>query len=200
MGNYLQKLAGLLFLAAILSINNLQAQTTLGLKGGVNFPSWQVSMNGLDINTSKSTKFLVGGFLNYPLNESVSIQPELLYQVMGTKTDTSSIEQNYLTIPLLFKFALTDLLSIEAGPQLGILLGAASKTDTILSKKDFKATDFQFVFGGGINLTEKIHAGFRYGYGLSNIMSNSNTSLFEGAGLNSSIKNNSFSIILSYTF
>ena len=75
MGKYFQKIIGLFIVAAILSISNLKAQTTFGLKGGVNFPSWQVSLNGIDIHTSKSTKFLVGGFLNYPLNETVSIQP-----------------------------------------------------------------------------------------------------------------------------
>ena len=198
MGNYIQKILGLILIATLLSTSQIQAQTTFGLKGGVNYPSWKISLNGLDVNTSKSTKYVVGGFLNYELNESVSIQPEILYQVMGTLAD--SIDLSYISIPLLFKFALTDILYVEAGPQFGLLLGASSKSDTAVKKTNFKTTDIQFVFGGGIKLTEKIHAGFRYGYGLSNIMSSTSTIAFQGTGLNSTIKNNSLSVVLSYAF
>ena len=198
MGNYIQKILGLILIATLLSTSQIQAQTTFGLKGGVNYPSWKISLNGLDVNTSKSTKYVVGSFLNYELNESVSIQPEILYQVMGTMAD--SIDLSYISIPLLFKFALTDILYVEAGPQFGLLLGASSKSDTAVKKTNFKTTDIQFVFGGGIKLTEKIHAGFRYGYGLSNIMSSTSTIAFQGTGLNSTIKNNSLSVVLSYSF
>ena len=198
MGKYIQKILGLILIATLLSTSQIQAQSTFGLKGGVNYPSWKISLNGLDVNTSKSTKYVVGSFLNYELNESVSIQPEILYQVMGTMAD--SIDLSYISIPLLFKFALTDILYVEAGPQFGLLLGASSKSDTAVKKTNFKTTDIQFVFGGGIKLTEKIHAGFRYGYGLSNIMSSTSTIAFQGTGLNSTIKNNSLSVVLSYSF
>jgi len=198
MGKYIQKILGLILIATILSTSQIQAQTTFGLKGGVNYPSWKISLNGLEVNTSKSTKYVVGGFLNYALNESVSIQPEILYQVMGTMAD--SVDLNYISIPLLFKFAVTDILYVEAGPQLGVLLGASSKSDTSVKKNNFNTTDLQFVFGGGIKLTEKIHAGFRYGYGLSNILSSTSKVEFQGTGLNSIFKNNSLSVVLSYTF
>jgi hypothetical protein len=195
MENYIQKIFGLILIATLLSTSQIQAQTTFGLKGGVNYPSWKISLNGLDVNTSKSTKYVVGGFLNYELNESVSIQPEILYQVMGNMAD--SIDLSYISIPLLFKFALTDILYVEAGPQFGLLLGASSKSDTAVKKSNFKTTDIQFLFGGGIKLTEKVHAGFRYGYGLSNIMSSTSTNAFQGTGLISTIKNNSLSVVLS---
>lgn len=200
MGNTVQKIASLLIISCIIFSCSLQAQTTFGLKGGVNFPSWKVSLNGVDINTSSSTTYMIGSFLNYPLSDNVSIKPELLYQVMGSKYDTSSIVQNYIAVPVLFKFDITDLLFVEAGPQLGILLGASAKSDTTVKKSDFKSTDFQFIFGGGIKLTQNIHSGFRYGYGLSNILSSNNTSLFQGEGMNATLKNNSLSVFLSYAF
>ena len=42
MGNYIQKILGLILIANLLSTSQIQAQTTFGLKGGVNYPSWKI--------------------------------------------------------------------------------------------------------------------------------------------------------------
>ena len=54
-----------------------------------------------------------------PIANRFSFQPELLYSGQG-----SSVNLNYLNIPLMAKYNLTKEFSLEAGPQIGFLLSA----------------------------------------------------------------------------
>lgn len=70
-------------------------------------------------------------------------------------------------------------LSLEAGPQLGILVSAKEKYEENMGgvitssdedvKDSFKSIDFGFNVGAGYDFTEHFGAGVRYNIGLSNI-------------------------------
>lgn len=72
-----------------------------------------------------------------PLAKNFSIQPELLYAQQGTKISfsdevtnshyKSTIDLNYLNIPVMLKYYVLKVLSVQAGPQIGIPLKANNK-------------------------------------------------------------------------
>lgn len=174
-----------------------KAQSTFGFKGGINLASVKLAFPeaGLSINTTNKTSFVLGGYLNHPLNESWSIQPELLFQGMGTNFMGETLSANYIAIPVVFKYAISKTLNIEAGPQIGFLLSAKVQSEDV--KSSFKSTDFQFVFGGGFNLSKKVQANVRYGVGLSNISAETANNSSFGNGV--SAKNSALSFGLSFS-
>ena len=78
-------------------------------------------------------KLVAGGgiFFDHALTEIISIQPEILFMLNGTKSETlenTGINLSYIDIPLLAKFSLpTDADFVPyffAGPSIGILMSA----------------------------------------------------------------------------
>lgn len=148
----------------------------LGLKAGLNV----ASVNGDDTdNLDSRIGFFFGGFAELCLSNNFAIQPEILYSAQGFKYKegefTTELQLDYLNIPIMAKFKLTDELIIEAGPQIGFLLlanevfespGNSGDNDV---KEEFKNIDFGaniglvYQFEGGLNF------GARYNLGLSNI-------------------------------
>jgi hypothetical protein len=181
-----------LFVALFL---NTKAQTSFGLKGGFNLASVKIAVAeaGISVSTKSKTSFVIGGYLNHPLTESLSIQPELLLQGMGFKFEGETLNSNYISLPVVFKYAITKAVNVEAGPQIAFLMSAKSMGEDV--KDAFKSTDFQLVFGGGINFTKKIQANVRYGIGMSNISASNNSTFGNGT----STKSSALSIGLSYS-
>ncbi|MCO6162619.1 porin family protein [Flavobacterium sp. NRK F7] len=165
-------------------------EVKFGAKGGLNLST----LSG-DDDTAMKVGFQVGGFAEISVTEKFAIQPELLYSTQGTKYDGTgdpSLHLDYLNIPVMAKFFVTEGLSLEAGPQVGFLLSAKLKTDA--GDADFKeyvnSTDFGLNFGVGYDVTDNISLGVRYGFGVSDVNK-------EG---NNSIKNSNFSFALGYKF
>jgi hypothetical protein len=98
-----------------------------GAKGGVNLSS----ATG-DIEKTKSRlAFHVGGMAEIPVSTEFYVQPELLFSSQGYKVDNGTGALNYINLPVIGKYYVTDKLSIEAGPQIGYLLSATIKVDDI---------------------------------------------------------------------
>jgi hypothetical protein len=135
-----------LFVALFL---NTKAQTSFGLKGGFNLASVKIAVAeaGISVSTKSKTSFVIGGYLNHPLTESLSIQPELLLQGMGFKFEGETLNSNYISLPVVFKYAITKAVNLEAGPQIAFLMSAKVMGEDV--KDAFKSTDFQLVFGIG---------------------------------------------------
>src|SRR5690606_12162332 len=136
--NTQQKMKKLIFttlLCAIAGAASSQVALTFGAKAGANFAK-------LASNEDADARFLpalhAGFFANAAFTDKLSFQPELLYSAQGTKLannlDNSDEENrrmlvNYVQVPLLLQYALTEKLSVQAGPQIGILLNAKRKWD-----------------------------------------------------------------------
>jgi hypothetical protein len=143
-------------------------QTRFGVKGGLNLSNWA----GGDVEDTKSlVGFHVGGFAEIKIIEKLAIQPELLFSTQGTKIDGGSffgdfdVKTNYLNIPVLAKYYIVEKFSVEAGPQLGVLLSAKSEGEDV--KDAFKTVDFGFNLGAGYHFTENVSVNLRYTIGLS---------------------------------
>ncbi|OIV43994.1 porin family protein [Flavobacterium johnsoniae] len=179
---------------AIMLFEFVSAQETrFGIKGGANLSSWTGDTNNVNLNPKFG--FVIGGFSEIKLTDKFALQPELNYSTQGTKLDnfvflqnlhfddfelpTADIKWNlaYLNIPVMFKYYIVNKFNIEAGPQIGILLSAKTKTKieginqtSEMDVKDFfKSIDFGLNFGASYDFTENVSIGARYNLGLSNI-------------------------------
>ncbi|MDQ1167308.1 porin family protein [Flavobacterium sp. SORGH_AS_0622] len=172
-------------------------QTRFGVKGGLNLST----VVGGDVeNTKTFVGFHVGGFAEINIVEKFFIQPELLFSAQGTKVDgpfeDGDIKLNYLNIPVLAKYYIVDKkFSVEAGPQLGVLLSAKAEDTDI---KDFtRSVDFGFNLGAGYNFTDNLSVGVRYTIGLSPL---SDEDVDNADDYYDSAKNSNFALSLAYKF
>jgi hypothetical protein len=110
-------------------------------------------------------------------------------------SNAGSFQFNYITVPLLVKLYGTPRLSFYAGPQVGFLMSAKTKTsgnpETDL-KDGLNSTDFYAVFGGEYRFANGVFVSSRYNLGLSNLV--------EDESLNTEIKNRYFSFRIGYSF
>lgn len=138
----------------------------IGAKAGLNLSTIQPDLP----DPATRTSLHLGGVIEIPLSDTFSIQPELLYSSQGAKDksdDDEVIKLDYLTLPLMAKYYLGDALSVEAGPQFGILLSAQGEDDgeTFDLKDNSKSTDLGFALGLGYKLQSGLHFGARYFFG-----------------------------------
>lgn len=162
----------------LLAIIKLQGQSfSFGAKVGLNLATLQPEQ------TDTRTSIHVGGIAEVSITDVFSVQPELLYSGHGAKdqddTDNNEIARlDYLVLPVLAKYYVFDGLSLEAGPQLGLLLSAKREDngETEDIKDITKSTDFGFALGAGYKLDNGLNFGIRYylGSDVNDIDSDSN--------------------------
>ncbi len=164
-----KKMKKLIFtVAAVCAFGFANAQDdsmSFGVKGGVNMASVDAE------DTGSLISFHVGGFAEFMLTEKFAIQPELTYSGQGAKVEgfggDYNLNLNYLNLPIMAKYFVTEDLSIELGPQIGFLMSA--KADGEDAKDDFNTTDFGLNLGVGFNLNENMVLGLRYNMGLTEL-------------------------------
>ena len=180
----------LLFILTIVlfGFTNIIAQNIkYGSKIGVNIANITGDETD-DLNTI--TMLHAGAVAEIMISDEFSFQAELLYSAQGAKSDYSetldevtfrytSVKLEYINIPLLAKFYVTEGFSLEAGPQVGFLITADrefEKTDngeTETGEKDIldeiKGIDFGLNFGLAYKVGGGIFLAARYNLGLSNI-------------------------------
>lgn len=196
----------ILTIIAVLGFAFANAQDVkFGIKGGINLST----LTGDVEDFSSKVGFQLGGFAEFKVSDKFFIQPELLYSAQGAKyKETESyysykekMNISYLNIPVVAKYYVVDKFSVEAGPQIGFLLGAKSKWEETYAgqknsgdedmKDSFKTVDFSLNVGAGYDFTENIAAGIRYNFGLSNI---------SDFGDNLKVHNNVISLSVGYKF
>lgn len=190
------------FVLGTCSVAFAQQQLKFGPKAGVNF----ANVSGFD-NSEMKTGFHVGAVAEIKFNEKFSIQPEVVYSAQGAKytqsfpvlgTVETSLNNDYINIPILAKYYIVDGFSVEAGPQIGFLVKSESKVEgsngsvTTDSKNDFKSTDFGLGVGLAYDLPVGLFVNARYNLGLSDIRANTSSG--------DAIKNNVIQVGIGYKF
>jgi len=174
----------LIIVVVLLGLGNVNAQEVkFGAKVGLNLSTVASDSEDLDSKIG----FNLGAFAEIILSDKLTFQPELLFSTQGAKSDNSvmgytvkaNIKVNYLNIPLMMKYGVTDKFALEFGPQLGFLLSAKAKTEVNIPgeifseeediKDSLKSTDFGLNFGASFDVGQNIMIGARYNLGLSNI-------------------------------
>jgi hypothetical protein len=145
---------------------NAQDGASFGAKGGLNM----ATISG-DEGASSLLAFHLGGFAEFKVSDKFAVQPELLYSMQGAKYSTGGMSfttnLNYLVVPVMAKYFVTDAISINAGPQLGLLMSA--KLDGTDVKDGFNTTDFGLNIGGGYNIGDNMMLDVRYNLGFSEL-------------------------------
>ena len=166
---------------AIFSFASVNAQNVrFGAKAGVNL----AAINGDETDDfDMRTSFHVGAVVEIPISDKFSVQPELLYSSQGAESELSEYEitgklkfkLDYLNIPIMMKYYVIEGLSLEAGPQIGILLDAnaeievGDESEEQDMKDEMKGIDFGLNAGVGYQLENGLNFSARYNFGLANI-------------------------------
>ena len=144
--------------------------SVIGIKLGENFGH----LTGGPWNDAYKGSLTVGAFTEIT-RKKIGIRTELQYKTLElTMDESSTLNMEYLELPVLFEYRLLPALTIQAGPQFtGLIFAKGSdiynptpdKTDY---KSYFKPMDYAAVLGLEVSLPIHISAGARYIYGLSN--------------------------------
>jgi len=157
----------------LIAITNIQAQgLKLGIKAGGNFTT----------NTSASFQsnyqggFHAGVFARVKASDIICIQVEGLVSSLNLKVTPSTaifrngltdLKATYLHIPILLNISPIPLLSIQAGPQIGMTINQTSDALRVAGDA-LKNKDFSLLAGVQLNLS-KLSVFGRYSFGLSDI-------------------------------
>ncbi|MET3036557.1 porin family protein [Chryseobacterium sp. NRRL B-14859] len=186
---------------------------TFGVKGGMNVSSLS---NGADLSDSKSKiGFNAGVFATIPVASNFSVQPEVIYNDLGSKvtreytvlgnTYRNEYSRNlgYVAVPVMFQYNATPEFFLEAGPEFGFLVSAKDKFKsstnnnnnssqiTTLNKDDFQTFNFGIGIGAGYYFTPSLGITARYTAGLTDIYKNNS---------GDAVKNNVFQVGLAFKF
>jgi len=209
----------MLVLYALLVSAGVTAQTgkvKIGVKAGLNISRLTSDENELE--SSDKTGFTAGLMAEIPLAKNFAIQPEVLYSQQGMKFSysdidvqnshyNSTIRLNYLNIPVMLKYYVVKGLSVQAGPQIGILLKADNKyQDNFLgyeNQETFNLSNYangidtSVNFGLGYQFQDRFYADLRYNISYSDIFKEASADTYV---INSDMKNRVFQITLGYFF
>ena len=163
--------------AALLLSQALMAQFHIGIKGGANV----TKVDGKSFKDQFRYGYHLGGFAEIRMGNKFVLQPEVLFNQYASKLDSSysniyhnvfngnsNIKLNYLSIPILINYkVIGSFLSIQAGPQVGILIDQ-SKTVLQNGGNAFKDGDFSMLAGLQFKIAN-LRINGRYVIGLNNI-------------------------------
>lgn len=179
-----------------------------GAKAGVNF----AKLTGDDVEDADGrTGIHFGLVAEIPVSEKFSVQPELVYSQQGLQQDTpdgeSKLKLDYLNVPVMAKFYVSDGFAIEAGPQFGFNVSAKSEIQiegadgNEISEIERELEDtvegFDFGFGGGVSYKMATGLFFqaRYIIGLTSVYEASNEGIFQD-----DLNNSTLSLSIGYMF
>jgi hypothetical protein len=147
--------------------------TNIGIKGG---------FNGYTLNNNYESEDMKLGYHlgligHFHLANPIALQPELVYSMQGSKNTSL----NYINLPMLFQYMFDNGFRLQAGPQLGMLVSAKTKTNGTQTdvKNDFEPIDFGVAIGMSyVNPATNFGIDIRYNHGLSDIGRNEGTNAY----------------------
>jgi len=184
-------------LAALFFAQATMAQFHIGAKAGANI----IKVDGKSFKDQFKYGYHLGGFMEIPLGKKFVVQPEVLFNQYSSTLDSnfshvyqnvfnsayqSNVKLNYLSIPLLLNYKLIgNFLSLQAGPQFGILI---SQSKTLLQNggEAFKKGDFSMIGGAQVKVGPFRFNG-RYVVGLNNINDIDNQEKWKSQGFQLSV-------------
>lgn len=207
----MKKIISLLCIAGIIALGFSESQaqdTRFGLKGGLTYYKSTVDVDlgiiSIDLESDSRIGFTGGFFIEYPLSDLISIQPEILFIQKNQKESDDFFDLNgfddfdddplvettltYIDVPVLLKVNIPLEGNVQpfitAGPYLGYLLDAKDNIngdddfDDFGSIKDFiKDFNYGLIIGAGVNFGN-LFLELRYDMGLANIFDDQD--LFNG--------------------
>ncbi len=189
---------------AFLGINAASAQESplFGIKGGVNFSNFYGDGINQYNDPNGRTSFNLGLLAEIPVSDKFSVQPEVLYSGQGydiaDRNDANDIEYqlDYINVPVLAKYYVTDGLALEAGPQVGFLVNSEidynpsntnDNNSISLNEDQFNKLDLSVALGASYKFRGGFFLSGRYNLGLSDIYDDSANNFFANADAKHSV-------------
>jgi hypothetical protein len=154
----------LLVLLSIFTFSTVNAQDTderFGIKGGLNITFFNVDDNGLGTFATSETGFYGGVFMEFPIDDFLAIQPEVLYISVG--------DFNFLNVPIYAKYEVATDLYLLAGPSVNYFF------DFFTNKLKIGAD-----ISSSYNITQQLDVHVKFALGIQELAPNG---LFIGLGL-----------------
>ncbi len=178
------------FLMSMLLVNANAQGLKVGLKAGANISG----LSGLAFEDGFQFGYHAGLFAELMVTEKFGIQPEFLFSETNLRGGSSfsslynnilpnitDVKLKYISIPVLLNFKPIKLVTLQAGPQFGILRDRTTSITTNATEA-FKKGDLAVVAGVQLNLPI-VRVYGRYVAGVTNINEINNTDTWRNAGL-----------------
>ena len=156
----------LLLLSLVVSSTYAQ-ELDFGIKAGANF----ATINDAS-GFSNTTGFVGGIFLGFKLGDTWGLQADMLYSQQGGEFALGDVNLDYINVPVVLKYYMTNNLHIHAGPQFGINVN--DNVDEVLPDlgdgiqlADAESFDVEGVVGIGYEFPFGLRASMRYNFGLT---------------------------------
>lgn len=153
------KIKSILFVAVLLCISSslFSQSVSVGIKGGANLGK----ISGESFKDQFTLAYHVGGFVTIS-GKKWGIQPEVIFNQVNADTANNfsqvtqfnhidQIQLKSLSIPIMVNYNLTRFLTVQAGPQFGVILDQ-NKNLTQNGKDAFKSGNFSVAAGLQLNL------------------------------------------------
>ena len=184
-----------LIIIAVCGLSQVRAQN-FGVKAGYNYST--LSGETSSISTIEGLSgFYIGGLVELPISNVLSIQPELIFSRQGVawkrelkgfgmsvNINNADIRLDYLNIPVMAKVNLGPLF-LQGGVQFGFLVDKPEVSYTAgdrrvsqtVDKDAYASFDFGVGAGLGINFNQHFFVEARYTHSLTNALDPNNNSL-----------------------
>lgn len=196
-----------LVLGLAIATGSLAFSQHYGVKAGLNLSS--ISKDGDFSDSRGKAGFYAGVFMNAPLAENFSIQPEVIYNNVGAKVDkntNTNLNLDYISVPVMFQYNVVPEFYLEAGPQFSFLVNSKFKSSNqtiekvanyFNNKDNYNSFDFGLGLGAGFNINEHFGINARYVAGFTDLTKNGSVDMANKDGKN---RNNTFQVGLSARF
>ena len=162
-------------------ITGAWSQVNFGIKAGVNIASQVYTGGGVTYSPSAIIGFHGGAYVHAKFGK-FGVQPEAYYSMAGSKASgtgaSNAIKTNYISVPILLRWNITDAFNLHAGPQFGLLVSAKQTLNgtTTDIKNQVKSGDFSIAGGAGFDLPMGLNGGARVVAGMADINKSSTSS------------------------
>ena len=185
--------------AALFVAAPAQAQTSFGLKAGLNVTNMSLSSDVLE--KSNQAGFFVGPTVKFSLPiVGLGVDAAVLYDQRDAKLNDEKISQKSINIPInaRYTFGLSDLAGVyvAAGPQFGINVGDKDFNLTSTKSYSLKSTNFSINVGAGVLLMNHLEIGASYNIAVGKTGEVSLGSAFDAVKTN----NNAWQVSAAYYF
>jgi hypothetical protein len=127
-------------------------EITPGFKAGINFANLNSTAS-----TDMTTGFYIGFLADIELSSKFHLQPEVLYSREGA----SGILLDYIKVPVMAKYYLSDELALHAGPYISVITGPT---------RDFQRYDAGAAAGLSYEFPFGLYTDARYNFGVLDIL------------------------------
>ncbi len=186
-------------------------QSFFGFDAGINVANQRtvskVTLNGVALLNGVGFQFnkvapTIGIFYHFGLSETIGIRVGARYMGLGYKSkadSASSLNINYLTLPLTFHYHVNKHLSFNSGAYISFTLGGTKVNNQDITETYHK-NDFGINVGGEHDLYKNFSLAINYIIGLKNIWLNDNATIPYGLTVNSKHTNRALQFTLIYKF